>query len=119
MASVLPFDELNRFNEQIRQRYREKLVMDDGFEDVIDMMLDLFKSKAGGVELLTKTDALAEGQTHEGERCKIIIGRTNYAQSETAYDTLMYQDFRIIAEDTNIVVAAYTNTGYSPSAATF
>ena len=78
----------------------------------VDMLLELFKSKTG-VELLTKDDTLSEGQTHEGETCKIIIGRTNYAQSETAYDTLMYQDFRIIAEDSNIVITAYTNTGYS------
>lgn len=78
----------------------------------VEMISELFKSKTG-VELLTKDDALAPGKTHEGETCKIIIGRTNYAQSETAYDTLMYQDFRIIAEDSNIVIAAYTNTGYS------
>lgn len=43
MASVLPFDELNRFDTQIRERFgKEKLVFSDDYEDIIDMMLDLF-----------------------------------------------------------------------------
>ena len=42
MASVLPFDELNRFNTQLRERFgTTKLVKDDS-EDIIDMLLDLF-----------------------------------------------------------------------------
>lgn len=42
MASVLPFDELNRFNEEIRNRYgTEKLKLED-LDDIIDEMLDLF-----------------------------------------------------------------------------
>lgn len=43
MASVLPFDELNRFDTQIRERFgKEKLVFSDDYEDIIDMMLNLF-----------------------------------------------------------------------------
>lgn len=42
MASILPFDELNRFSDQIRQRYgKEKLKPEDA-EDIIDELLDLF-----------------------------------------------------------------------------
>lgn len=41
-TSVLPFDELNRFSDQIRQRYgKEKLKPEDA-EDIIDELLDLF-----------------------------------------------------------------------------
>ena len=41
-TSVLPFDELNRFADQIRQRYgKEKLKSEDA-EDIIDELLDLF-----------------------------------------------------------------------------
>lgn len=41
-TSVLPFDELNRFADQIRQRYgKEKLKAEDA-EDIIDELLDLF-----------------------------------------------------------------------------
>ena len=43
MASILPFDELNRVDAQIRERFgTEKLKFDDDFEDIIDLMLDLF-----------------------------------------------------------------------------
>lgn len=43
MASVLPFDELNRFATQIRERYgTRKLESSDDYEDIIDEMLDLF-----------------------------------------------------------------------------
>lgn len=43
MASILPFDELNRVDAQIRERFgNEKLKFDDDFEDIIDMLLDLF-----------------------------------------------------------------------------
>lgn len=42
MASVLPFDELNRFNEDLRKRYgTEKLKVDD-LDEILDEMLDLF-----------------------------------------------------------------------------
>ena len=42
MASVLPFDELNRFTTLIRERYTEPLKPTDDKEDIIDEMLDLF-----------------------------------------------------------------------------
>ena len=42
MASVLPFDELNRFNTQIRERFGETKLVKDNSEDIIDMLLDLF-----------------------------------------------------------------------------
>ena len=42
MASVLPFDELNRFNTQIRERFGETKLVKDDSEDIIDMLLDLF-----------------------------------------------------------------------------
>lgn len=43
MASILPLDELNRFEANLRQRFPDgKLVFDDDFEDIIDLMLDLF-----------------------------------------------------------------------------
>lgn len=41
-TSVLPFDELNKFADQIRNRYgKEKLKAEDA-EDIIDELLDLF-----------------------------------------------------------------------------
>ena len=41
--SILPMDELNRLEAEIRDRFGdEHLKFDDDYEDVIDMMLDLF-----------------------------------------------------------------------------
>lgn len=41
--SILPMDELNRLEVEIRDRFGdEHLKFDDDYEDVIDMMLDLF-----------------------------------------------------------------------------
>ena len=43
MPSILPFDELNSFTTQIRERYGTgKLKSSDDYEDIIDEMLDLF-----------------------------------------------------------------------------
>ena len=43
MASILPMDELNRLEVEIRDRFGdEHIKFDDDYEDVIDMMLDLF-----------------------------------------------------------------------------
>ena len=44
MASILPFDELNKFTTDLRERFPDgKLVVShDDFEDILDMMFDLF-----------------------------------------------------------------------------
>ena len=44
MTSILPFDELNRFNEEIRQRFGDAQLTDrqEEEEDIIDELLDLF-----------------------------------------------------------------------------
>ena len=42
MASVLPFDELNRFNEDLRKRYGTEKLKTEDLDDIIDEMLDLF-----------------------------------------------------------------------------
>lgn len=42
MASVLPFDELNRFADAVRSRYGKEPLVKDDEDDIIDEMLDLF-----------------------------------------------------------------------------
>ena len=44
MASILPFDELNRFNDDIRARFGDARLADrrEEEEDIIDELLDLF-----------------------------------------------------------------------------
>lgn len=42
MASILPFDELNRFDSEIRERFGKEKLQKRDKEDIIDMFLDLF-----------------------------------------------------------------------------
>lgn len=42
MASILPFDELNRLNEQLRERFGAEPLKKEDEEDIIDELLDLF-----------------------------------------------------------------------------
>lgn len=42
MASILPFDELNRLDVQIREQYGDGKLKKSDEDDVIDMLLDLF-----------------------------------------------------------------------------
>lgn len=44
MTSILPFDELNAFNDQIRAQFAQgvRLSKQDNYEDILDELLDLF-----------------------------------------------------------------------------
>ena len=42
MKSILPFDELNRLEEKIRAKFSDGELSQDDYEDILDMMLDLF-----------------------------------------------------------------------------
>jgi hypothetical protein len=42
MASILPFDELNRFDSEIRERFGKESLQKRDEEDIIDELLDLF-----------------------------------------------------------------------------
>lgn len=75
-------------------------------------LMELFDTTAG-VKLARKDDFLAAGASHTGETGKLLVGKTNYALSEEAYTDLMYQDFRILAKDGNVAVAAYTSAGFN------
>lgn len=42
MASILPFDELNRFEASLRERFADGKLAKEDEEDIIDEMLDIF-----------------------------------------------------------------------------
>ena len=42
MTSILPFDELNRFEATLRERFADGKLVKEDEEDIIDEMLDLF-----------------------------------------------------------------------------
>lgn len=64
------------------------------------------------VEINRVDDSLKSDEVRE-ETYKILVGRTNYKLSDTAYDDLKYYDFRIVTDDTCLAIAAHTADGYA------
>ncbi len=69
--------------------------------------------KATGASIKRHDDFLKKGQTHAGEKYRILVGHTNYPQSEELYEGLRYQDYRVTVKGDFIAVAAYTDAGYA------
>ena len=71
----------------------------------------LFKEKTG-IVLKTTNDLLKPGESYSDDDCKIFVGATNYPVSEEAMSEIQYESYRIITKGSNIVFAAYSNTGF-------
>ena len=69
--------------------------------------------KETGVVLGINDDYLREGATHDDDTCKILVGATNYKQSQEAYKGLKYYDYFITVSDSHLVVVSYTEDGYT------
>ena len=73
-------------------------------------------NKKTGVKLGRDDDYLKDGESRE-ETYKILVGRTNYGLSATAYEGLRYHEYRILTDRTCIAVAAYSFEGFSAAMA--
>ena len=69
--------------------------------------IDAF-SEATGITLSAETDIKGETNSH-----RILIGKTNYPESAEAYKGLRHQEYKVEVKDTNIVIAAFTSSGYN------
>ena len=78
----------------------------------IKTFTELFNEKTG-IKLPKKDDFLKAGESRDADTCKIYIGATNHPMAQETYKNLQYQDFRIITSGSNIILTAFTNTGYS------
>ena len=65
-----------------------------------------------GLSIETNTDYLQSGKTHDGDVCKILIGKTNYPQSAKAYEGLRYYDYHVEIVDSHLVIAAHQESTY-------
>lgn len=74
-------------------------------------LIELFSNKTG-IKLNRKYETAVSGETG-----KLLVGETGFALSAEAYTELMYNDWRIIAKDGNIAVAAYTEEGFNAALA--
>ena len=73
MMSILPFDELNRLEAEIRDRFGdEHLKFDDDYEDVIDMMLDLFLLAYAMGNSVTNENLSSNYQPSVGEVMEVV-----------------------------------------------
>ena len=68
---------------------------------------------ATGVKLERRLDIPEDGEDRSADTCKILVGKTEYSASERAFEDLLYQDYHIEIADTHLVVAAYTDDGYT------
>ena len=65
-----------------------------------------------GVSIGTGDDFLKEGETHDADTHKILVGATNYPESQALYAPLKYKDYLVQAVGTHLVVLALTEEGY-------
>ena len=75
-------------------------------------LVDAFK-EATGIELLAENDMLKGEESNSSNTHRILIGKTNYPESLEAFEGLKHQDYKISVHDTNIVIAAFTSSGYN------
>lgn len=61
-----------------------------------------------GVDIKVKNDSKTENTVTN----KIIVGKTKHAQAQKVFSEMKYYDYRVIFDETNIIVAAYTEEGY-------
>lgn len=74
--------------------------------------IDAFK-EATGIELSAENDMLKGEESNSSNTHRILIGKTNYTESIEAFEGLKHQDYKISVYDTNIVIAAFTSSGYN------
>ena len=67
---------------------------------------------ATGVSIGTSDDYLKEGETHDDDTCKILVGVTNYEESQKVYKKLKYNDFLIKTEDTHLLIIAFNEGAF-------
>lgn len=84
---------------------------DSAASSAVNRLRQAFRD-ATGVTIGVEDDYLKAGATHDGDTCKILVGRTNYPASQEAFSGLRYYDYRVTAKDTYLIVAAYTEAGY-------
>ena len=75
-------------------------------------LLDTFET-ATGIQLPSQNDMLDKDESGNNGTHKILIGKTDYPESEAAFKGLKYQEYRITVGETNIAIAAYTSGGYN------
>ena len=75
-------------------------------------LIDTFK-EATGIELSAENDMKHGFDPEQSNTHRILIGKTNYAESAEAFEGLRHQEYKVEVRETNIVIAAFTSSGYN------
>ncbi len=67
-------------------------------------------------KLAAEEDLVMPGQSRDGETIEILVGATAYDESREAFDGVPYGGYAVKAVGNKIVVAAYTEQGYTEAA---
>lgn len=78
----------------------------------VEQFREAFRTHTG-ISIKTADDYLKEGETHQNDTCKILIGMTNYEESEAVFSDLRYCDYCVTVRGTHMIVAAYTADAYT------
>ncbi len=78
----------------------------------VEQLREAFRAETG-ISLKTTDDFLMQGETHQNDTRKILIGMTNYEESQSVYADLLYCDYCVAVKGTHLVVAAYTADSYT------
>ena len=75
-------------------------------------LLDAFEDTTG-IKLSAMNDMMDADSSEKNDACRILVGKTDYAESESAFEGLKYQEYQIVVGKTNVAIAAYTSSGYN------
>lgn len=67
-------------------------------------------------KVVMEEDFLMPGQSYDPDTFEILIGQTAYDESANAFDGLGYGDYSVKMVGNKIIVAAYTQAGYTAAA---
>lgn len=85
--------------------YPEKA--DKDVKDLVDLFTKKIKEKSG-VNLKFKTDSIRDGEVHDKNAMEILVGITNYDESQKVLGSISINDYAIKIEGNKIVITAHT-----------
>ncbi len=82
---------------------------DNASQDVIDQAVEVRKKLSnviGGITVNMGNDFLLPNKTHDAEKTEILIGKTNYDETQSVLSEMYYQDYCLKTVGHKIVVTA-------------
>lgn len=75
--------------------------------NALDMLIEAIYKETGAVMWCRKSDALAEGAAHDPNEKAILIGKTNYDETQEVLASLQPLEYKIAVVGNKLVIAAW------------